>query len=982
MAMIRPDGVLVPETSWNEIEKLFLGAADLPLGERAAFLDCACSGDPQLRSEVESLLRADTAGTSAITAAVESEAGFLLNDDRSSLVGTRLGPYLLLEQIGRGGMGSVYLAERDDEHYRKRVAIKVVRSGMDSEEVLARFRHERQILAALEHPYIGRLLDGGTTPEGRPFFVMEYVPGEPIDAYCRKHNLAVADRLRLFVRVCEAVSYAHRSLVIHRDLKPGNILVSADGVPKLLDFGVAKLLAADDGQSMTTTAFAALPMTPEYASPEQVRGLPITTASDVYALGTVLFELLTGTRAQKIDVVTPSEIERVVCQTDTPRPSAAARFAGSPLKLNADLDNIILMAMRKEPERRYQSVTRLADDIDRYLTGQPVLARKSSFAYQAQKFVRRHSLAVASTLLILLSLVGGITAAVSQARRAENARRIAEAQRAIAEQERQRAEAQRQEAERQRAIAEAQTQVATTEKDRSQRRLEEMLGLADRSLFDVHSAIETLPGATEARRKIVDTTLRYLKDLSADAAQDDRLRFALGVSYWRVAGVLGYPLQPNLGDSKGALENFKKSSDWLEPLVKSHPDKPEYVGQWVDTKSDWATLLAHTGEERRAVEMLQNALPAATSLARLCPRTPKCLLYEPGIYGKLLDIVYSRDSTSALQYSQMQTRSLEQALKALPSNRDIQLDLATAYSQQAKVLNVRVELREAADRFRQAIALRETAMASDPSDVLNRRSLMISYGNLGGTLGSPFYPNLSDPAGAREYYHKALAIARDLAQADSKDQLAQYDLANALLFYSSLALPKEELPASLANLQEADAITQKLVVADPRSNSKLRTLAMVQEYEGKRLEGLDKSADALVQYRSSLATAEKALARDTSDLSLISQALAAEEAVSQCVAHQGDRSAALESAQKAIARAERISVSESEKDRKDRAMALAYQNLAEIQAGFENWKEARQAAAQAVALWRKMQESGSRRIDTSKQARSEALLKDCDAHLN
>src|SRR5262249_4298528 len=208
--------------------------------------------------------RADTTGVAAITSAVESEAGLLLHDDRSSLIGTRLGPYLLLEQIGRGGMGSVYLAERDDA-YRKRVAIKVVRRGMDTDEVLARFRHERQILAALEHPYIARLLDGGTTPEGPPFFVMELVQGEPIDLYCRKRNLNLEDRLRLFLRVCEAVSYAHRALIIHRDLKPGNIFVSADGVPKLLDFGVAKLLAADDGPGLTTTSFALLPLTPEYA---------------------------------------------------------------------------------------------------------------------------------------------------------------------------------------------------------------------------------------------------------------------------------------------------------------------------------------------------------------------------------------------------------------------------------------------------------------------------------------------------------------------------------------------------------------------------------------------------------------------------------------------------------------------------------------------------------------------------------------------
>src|SRR5262249_48153167 len=246
---------------------------------------------------------------------------------------------------------SVFLAERDDDEFRKQVAIKVVRRGMDTEEVLGRFRHERQILAGLEHPYIARLIDGGTTPDGRPFFVMEHVEGLPIDAYCRERQLDLKSRLRLFVQVCEAVSYAHRALVVHRDLKPSNILVTSDGVPKLLDFGVAKLLGAGD-PGLTSTSFAMGPLTPEYASPEQVRGLPTTTAADVYALGAVLYELVAGVRAQRVDTYTPFEIERVVCDTDVVRPSAADRAPGLTERVDGDLDNIVLMAMRKERERR------------------------------------------------------------------------------------------------------------------------------------------------------------------------------------------------------------------------------------------------------------------------------------------------------------------------------------------------------------------------------------------------------------------------------------------------------------------------------------------------------------------------------------------------------------------------------------------------------------------------------------------------------
>ncbi len=966
--------------NWNRIQEIFFAAADLPISDRDEFLTRICNGDAGLRSEVESLLRADAADGSAIAAAIGSEVSALL-DDHAPPVGTRMGPYRLLKEIGRGGMGSVFLGERDDEQYRKLVAIKVVKRGMDSTEVLARFRHERQILAGLEHPYIAHLIDGGTTPDGRPFFVMEYVQGQPIDSYCREQGLNLELRLRLFLRVCEAVSYAHRGLVVHRDLKPGNILIAAEGIPKLLDFGVAKLLDPGNDPGLTSTSAAMGPLTPEYASPEQIRGMAITTAADVYALGAILFELLTGSQAQRIATHSPSEIERVVCQTDTPRPSTIARAAGAPHRLDGDLDNIVLMAMRKEPERRYGSVNQFADDIVRYLDGRPVLARHASVVYRARKFVRRNSLALAATFLIFLSLLGGIALAERQARRAENARRFAETQRQAAERERERAEGQRQLAEHERARAEAETQVARIEQDRSRRRLAQMLELANRSLFDVHSAIEKLPGATEARRQIVVTTLRFLEDLSKDAGQDEGLRFVLSASYFKVANVLGYPLQPNLGDTKGALANYEKSVALIEPLLAKHPDRPEYVLQRVQTKINWATLLASTGNEPRALQMMGDLVPAAQRLAHLCPKDSQCLRAEGQVYSVMVNTLVTRDAGAALHFSQLETQAMERALQVSPSNTDIQLELGTAYSQMARVLTTRGDLREAVERYRQAAAIREGALAHNPSDVLTRRSLMITYANLGGTLGNPLFPNLGDAAGAREYYGKALATARALANADSNDQLAQYDLANALLYRSTLDLPKNEWADSLANLQEADGILQKLVAADPRAIAKLRALATAQEYEGRRLEDLGRSDEALVKSRQSLATDEQGLARSPSDLGLVSQALAAEESIAEILAHQGDHPGALQMARKAIARAEQVSAPDSERDRVTRSVAMAYQSLATVEATFANWSEARVAAQRAVDGYRQMIASGSRRADPAKVALAEALLKECNAHL-
>jgi tetratricopeptide (TPR) repeat protein len=508
-----------------------------------------------------------------------------------------------------------------------------------------------------------------------------------------------------------------------------------------------------------------------------------------------------------------------------------------------------------------------------------------------------------------------------------------------------------------------------------------MLELANRSLFDVHTAIAKLPGATEARRQIVVTTLRFLEDLSKDAGQDDGLRFGLSASYFKVANVLGYPLQPNLGDTQGALANYQKSVALIEPLLAKNPDRSDYVLQWVQEEVNWATLLSRTGEEPRALEMMRNVLPAAQRLPQSCPKDLQCSLAVSQVYSVLVNTLVSRDGGAALHFAQLQTKAMERALQVSPNNTDIQLELGTAYSQEARVFTTRGDLREAVERYRQAAALRESALVHNPSDVLTRRSLMITYGNLGGTLGSPLFPNLGDAAGASEYYGKALAIARDLANADRNDQLAQYDLANALLFRSTLDLPKEEWAESLANLQEADGILQKLVAADPRSIAKLRALATAEEYEGRRLDSLGRSDEALVKIRQSVATDEQALARSPSDLGLVSQALAAEENIAEILAHQGDHPGALEMARKAIGRAEQVSAPDSERDRVTRSVAMAYQNLATVQAIFGNWSEARVAAQRAVDGWRQLIASGSRRADPAKVALAEALLKDCNAHL-
>jgi serine/threonine-protein kinase len=437
--------MMQPGERWARIKELFEAAADLPPQERTALLESECGGDASLRQEIKSLLESDAQSGGFIEQPVSAIPRDLFPEvEESSLAGRQFGAYQIIREVGRGGLGSVYLAARSDDEYRKEVAIKLVRRGLDTEDILRRFRTERQILAQLDHPNIARLIDGGTTDEGLPYFVMEYVEGEPVSRYCDAHALSITDRLNLFRKVCAAVTYAHQNLVIHRDLKPSNILVTPEGEPKLLDFGIAKLLGAEE-ELLAQTVPSLRVMTPEYASPEQVKGERVTTTSDVYSLGVLLYELLTGQRPYRLKTRTPDEIVRAITEQEPERPSTVIPERDEKSKfdppqadrnskfLRGDLDNIVLKAMRKEPARRYPSVGQFSEDIRRHLEGLPVIARKDTFAYRTGKFIRRHRLSVVTATLIFLTLIGGVVTTTRQAKIATAERDRARRQTARAE---------------------------------------------------------------------------------------------------------------------------------------------------------------------------------------------------------------------------------------------------------------------------------------------------------------------------------------------------------------------------------------------------------------------------------------------------------------------------------------------------------------------------------------------------------------------
>lgn len=412
---------------WQKLKDLFDAALEKEPEERAAFLHEACADDPVLRREVESLLQAHSEQEGPVEQ-LKDELASSLQGRISPTVseGQQVGPYEIIEELGHGGMGRVFLARRADGQFDQQVALKLLGIGFPSHESRQRFLAERQILATLNHRHIARLLDGGVTDDGQPYFALEVVEGEPIDTYCNARDLSIKERLALFLDVCDAVHYAHRKLVVHRDLKPSNILVApveageqSRGTVKLLDFGIAKLLDPEvaGSQAIPRTQTGFLPMTPSYASPEQVRGESITTASDVYQLGVVLYELLTGVQPYDVEGRTPSEIERIICEEKPTRPSTAVTQAATASstersfdsvqrQLRGDLDTIVMKALRKEPGRRYESVEQLAEDIRRYLEGRPVSAHPDSWTYRGRKFVRRHRWGVGVVAVILVLLAG------------------------------------------------------------------------------------------------------------------------------------------------------------------------------------------------------------------------------------------------------------------------------------------------------------------------------------------------------------------------------------------------------------------------------------------------------------------------------------------------------------------------------------------------------------------------------------------------
>jgi non-specific serine/threonine protein kinase/serine/threonine-protein kinase len=777
---------------WKTIEDILAAALELPADQQAAFVAKSCTDSPEIRKEVEDLLEAYQRAEKCM----EPRAGkFHLPEGwDDSFLGTRIGTYKLVERIGDGGMGTVYRAERDDGQFKQVVAIKLVRRGFDDHELLRRLRSERQILALLEHPYIARLLDGGVSSSGRPYIVMEHIEGARITNYCKSNHLNIAQRLALFRQICSAVHYAHQRLVVHRDIKPSNILVAKDGTPKLLDFGIAKILDSSAAGLEGNTLTGLNPMTPEYASPEQIQGKALTTATDTYSLGVLLYELLTYQKPYKTAEKTPQEIARLVCESEPQKPSTAVAAAAKALNItgtsepiSSDLDHIVLKAMRKEPGERYASAEELSADVGNYLTGLPVRAREGSFRYLAGKFVARHKAVVALSIALLVALIAGLV------------------------------------------LVSWQVHVARVERARAQRRFNDVRKLANSLIFEMHDGIRDLPGSTPVRKLVVSRAAEYLDSLANDAEGDDNLQMELAEAYLRLGEVQFLYGAASLGDSQGARASYTKAQKALQSVTAKDPSRTDARQDLARTHMRMADLYLNSQEFRQAEEEARQGATIDRSLMLEQPESERSLVaYAASLYelGNVL-VNENPDSESAEAY-QCYNDSLQISEKLLaksPSDPANQYNAALAHKTLGSYEQSHHQYDAAIGHFQRALQLDRARSAAAPTNA--KAKLDVSFDL--SEIGSNFLERRNVPV-AVENYRAALDIRRQLAAADPANMFLRGRVVYLALAIADIDLQMKKVQEAQTYYRDALNLVQSILQRD--TNNKSDRHLLVQAYVG------------------------------------------------------------------------------------------------------------------------------------------------------
>ena len=927
---------------YSQVKSLFQLVLEQPPAERHAFLERACGADRVLYDQVRELLRSDSTSEDflekpAVTplSRVLAEAGAEVQEPMP----TQIGPYAVQKLIGSGGMGAVYLAYRADRSYDKLVAIKVIHRGMESDRIIQRFRRERQIIASLDHPNIARLLDGGATADGRPYIVMEYVEGMPITHWCDLKRHSTEMRLKIFLQVCDAIQYAHQNLVIHRDIKPGNILVRPDNSVKLLDFGIAKLLTADGTAAPAEkTATSMRLMTPQYASPEQIKGDNITTASDVYLLGIVLYELLTGRRPYEISDNAALEAMRAFAQGEPQKPSHAIfRTSERPApdgkrqitinaltisavrennaaillkKLQGGLDAITLRALRRNPAERYQSTAQFAQDIRNYLNELPISALPDNPAYRIRLFLKRNmgiTLAVAAAVTLLLLVTAF---AIWQATKAQS--------------ERQRAEA----------------------------RFSEVRKISNALLFDVQDTLGPLPGTEPARQLLVNQALEYLANLSKESSTDTGLQREVAGGYLRVGHLQGNPNYPNLGNAAGAFSNYRRAQTLFEQLHRQDPKNPEAANDLASTHEAISDMLTLNRDSPGTIESLRRAV----QLREEAKTQPEALANS---YQKLaLALAMAGDSAQAIPLAEKANAITESLTGA-----DAKRQQATAQSRLAAVLQQSGDNARAAASYRASLAIYEQFAAANPLAARPKRDLSFALQDLASVL---------PPAEAEPLYKRCLQLRRELTAADPQDIRARRDLAYTLLHQGAA--------------EEALDIFRQLSALDPANYIARRDLARAWETQGEiQLKAASYPA-ALASFRQLLQTARDWIQRDPAN-PFANQLLALSQMrIAEVLPWTGDRPGAASSARAAIRVLDGLLEKEGNNAqfRRDRAMAQWVLGRVLMEAAGANpepaaWKEAETVLRRARDLF--IEISGRNQLTGEDRAAPAAIAAQIDACL-
>ena len=701
---------------FRRIEAVFESLTGLDPERRAQAINDSVPDRPDLQLELDQLLRAHDRLVAAAGADADAADG--------AAPGVQVGAYRLVEKVGEGGMGEVYRAVRADGLFTQQVAVKITRSTIANSELRRRFAIERQILASLNHDHIVRLLDGGTTDQGQAFVIMEYVEGEPLTRHCRARALSLEARLRLFTTVCGAVQYAHQHGVVHRDLKPANILVTRDHVPKVLDFGVAKLLEGHfESSGFTTTGIVPGPLTPNYASPEQMRGLAVTTATDIYALGVILYEAVAGARPYETQGLPLDRVIALVLNDEPARPSAAATNGGglpySRRRLEGDIDAVVLKAMSKEPADRYGSASELAADITRWLDGHPVLARAPSPLYVLGRFARRHTRLVAASAVALTAILAATGIAIWQ------------------------------------------WQQARREQARAEQRFNDVRQLANAVIFKVHDQISGLPGSTPVRRTLLNETIGYLERLSAEAGDNAALRVEVALAQQRVASILGLVSAANLGDREGAIKQFERAQATVMPLFGN--DSPfDVVKVVVDSDLRLSELHGALGRPDESMRLANQAVERAKAYVARQPGDRKGEELQARTYFNLATRV-SNDKKIPIW---IQTYDFyERLLTAKPDDVSAQRNVALVAKYLGDTLFASPDHRGQAEKyFRRALELDSQRLTQHPDDQRVWFDAMISFSSMAG-----WAEYSGDRVAAAEMFNRSLELRRRLVQSDPEN---------------------------------------------------------------------------------------------------------------------------------------------------------------------------------------------------------------------